>query len=80
MMDGLTSSASNMYRVIDDITNPYRNIVIDAMRMNRGHTDQCPIIDEEPNASATKFFDILKDFNEPLWDGCINYDKLLTVP
>jgi hypothetical protein len=27
---------------------------------------ECSIIDEEPNANATRFFDILKDFNEPL--------------
>ena len=80
MMDGSTSSASNMYGVVDDITNPYRNIVMDAMRMNQGHTNQCPIVDEKPNVSATRFFDNLKDFNEPLWDNCTNHDKLLTVP
>jgi hypothetical protein len=25
------------------------------------------------------FFDLLKDFDEPLWDGCTNHNKLLVV-
>jgi hypothetical protein len=24
-------------------------MIMDAMRMNQGHTSQCPIVDEEPN-------------------------------
>jgi hypothetical protein len=27
----------------------------------------------------TRLFDLLKDFNEPLWNGCINHNKLLVV-
>jgi hypothetical protein len=26
------------------------------IRMNQSHVGQCPIIDEEPNADATRFF------------------------
>jgi len=52
---------------------------MNAMRMNQGHTGQYPIVDEEPNADATKFFDLLKDFDEPLWDGCINRSKLSAI-
>jgi hypothetical protein len=37
-------------------------MVINAMRMNQGHVDQYPIIDEELNADATRFFDLLKDY------------------
>jgi hypothetical protein len=33
-------------------------------------------MDEEPNADVAVFFDLLKDYEEPLWDGCINYNKL----
>jgi hypothetical protein len=33
--------------------------------MNQGNVSQCPIIEEEPNADATRFFDLLKDSNEP---------------
>jgi len=31
---GSTSSASNVHEAINDNTNPYRNMVMDAMRMN----------------------------------------------
>jgi hypothetical protein len=75
---GSPSSASNVHEAANDNTNPYRNMVMDAMRMNQGNVSQCPII-EEPNADATRFFDFLKDFDEPLWDGCTNHSKLSTV-
>ena len=31
---GSTSSASNVYEAANDNTNPYKNMVMDAMRMN----------------------------------------------
>jgi hypothetical protein len=55
-MVGPTSSYSNMHGVVDDNSNPYRNIVMDAIRMNYGHVDQCPVINEELNPDATRFF------------------------
>jgi hypothetical protein len=36
-------------------------MVMDAMKMNQGNGSQCPIAEEEPNADATRFFDLLKD-------------------
>jgi hypothetical protein len=60
-----TSSASNMYEVGNENSNPYRNIVMDAMRMSEGNVSECPIIEEESNADAARFFDMLKDSNEP---------------
>jgi hypothetical protein len=33
-MVGSTSSSSNVHEVIDDNSNPYRNMVMDVMRMN----------------------------------------------
>jgi hypothetical protein len=46
---GSTSSASNdVHEVANDNTNPYRNMVMDAMRMNEGNGSQCPIVEEEP--------------------------------
>ena len=42
------------------------NMVMDAMRMNQGNVSQCPIVEEEPNADAARFFDLLKDSDEPL--------------
>jgi len=74
-----TSSASNVHVAVNDNTNPYNNMVMDAMRMNQGNVSQCPIIEEEPNADAARFFDLLKDFDEPLWDGCINHSKLSVI-
>ena len=75
----LTSNSSAMHGVVDDNSNPYKNMVMDAMRISQGNAGQYPIVDEEPNLDATKFFDVLKDFDEPLLDGCINHSKLLTV-
>ena len=65
-MGGSTSSANNVHGVVDDNSNPYRNMVMDAVGMNQGYVDQCQIVDEEPNASTTKFFNLLKDSDEPL--------------
>jgi len=67
---GSTSSASNVYDM---------NMVMDAMRMNQGNVNHYPIVEEESNADATKFFDLLKDSDEPLWDCCTNHSKLSVV-
>jgi hypothetical protein len=75
---GSTSSASNVHEVVNDNGNPYRNMVMDAMRMNQGNVSQCPIV-EEPNADAARFFYLLKDSDEPLWDRCTNHNKLSVV-
>jgi len=74
-----TSSTSNVHGVANDNSNPYRNMVMDAMRMNQGNISQCSIIEEEPNVDATRFFDLLKDSDKPLWDGCTNHSKLSAV-
>jgi hypothetical protein len=37
MMVGSTFSSSNVHGVVDDNNNPYKNIVIDAIRMNQIH-------------------------------------------
>jgi len=76
---GSTSSASNMHEVVNDNSNPYGNMVMDAMRMNQGNVNQCSIVEEEPNADAVRFCDMLKDSNEPLWDGYTNHSKLSVV-
>jgi hypothetical protein len=59
---GSTSSASNVHEAANDNTNPYRNMVMDAMRMNQGNVSQCPIVEEEPNADAARFFYFVKRF------------------
>jgi hypothetical protein len=68
-----------MHEVGNENNNPYMNMVMDAMRMSKGNVSECPIVEEEPNADATRFFDLLKDSDEPLWDGCTNHSKLSAV-
>jgi len=53
---GSTSSASNMHEVGNENSNPYRNMVMDAMRMSEGNVRECPIVEEEPNANVARFF------------------------
>jgi len=76
---GSTSSASNMHEVGNENSNRYRNMVMNAMRMSEGNASEFPNIKEEPNADAARFFDLLKDSDEPLWDGCTNHSKLSAV-
>jgi hypothetical protein len=77
---GSTSSASNVHGVANDNNNPYKNMVMNAIRMNQCNVSQHPIIEEEPNADATtRFFDLLKDSDEPLWDGCKKHNKLSAI-
>jgi hypothetical protein len=68
-----------VHKAANDNTNPYRNMVMDAMRINQGNVSQCSIVEEEPNADAARFFYLLKDSNEPLWDGYTNHSKLSVV-
>ena len=49
------------------------------MRMNEGNVSQCPIVEEKTDAYATRFFDLLRDSDESLWDGCMNHSKLSVV-
>jgi len=60
-----TSSASNMHEVGNDNSNPYKNMAMNAMRMSEGNINECLIIEEESNADAARFFDMLKDSDEP---------------
>jgi len=39
------------------------NMVMDAMIINQGYAGECSIIDENSNADATRFFEILNDFD-----------------
>jgi hypothetical protein len=45
-----------VHRVTNDNNNPYKNMVMDAMRMNQGNASQCLLVEEEPNTDVTKFF------------------------
>jgi hypothetical protein len=68
-----------MHEVGNENSNPYRNMVMDAMRMSEGNVKECPIIEKEPDADAARFFDLLRDSEEPLWDGYTNHNKLSAI-
>jgi len=78
-MVGSTSNSSNVHGVVDENNNSYWNMVMDAIRINQGYIGECSIIDEESKADATRFFDLLKDYDEPLWGGGTNHSKLSAV-
>jgi len=59
-----------MHEVVDDNSNFYKNMVMDAIRMNHDDLSECSIVDEKPNVNANMFFFfLLRDFDELLWVG-----------
>jgi hypothetical protein len=54
-------------------------MVIDAIRISHGYSRNNLRRDKETNVDAARFFKLLKDFNEMLWDGFTNYSKLLVI-
>jgi len=79
-MVGLTSSASNVHGVVNDNSNPYKNMVMNATRMNQGNISQCSIIIEEKHtADAAGFYDLLKDSDELLCNDYTNHSKLSVI-
>ena len=78
-MVGSTSSSNNIDKVVDDNSNSYMSIVMDVMRMNHNYSYDCSIVNEKPNVDTLRCFDLLKNFNKLLWDGCTNHNKLLVV-
>jgi hypothetical protein len=61
-----TFSYSNVHKVLDDNSKYYREYGYGCKRMNQGYASECSIIDKEPNANAARFFELIKDFDEPL--------------
>lgn len=47
--------------------------------MNQGYAYKYSIVDEEPNANTTRFFDLLRNFDKLLWDGYTNHNKSSVV-
>ena len=76
---GSTSSANNVHEVGNDNSNPYMNMVMDAIRMNEGNVNQYPIVKEELNADATRFFNMLKDSDGPLWDDHWGFTEIFAA-
>ena len=66
MMVWSTFSSNNMHIVVDNNCNFYKSMVMDVMVMKQGYTNECSIVSEEPNVNVARFFELLKDFDEPL--------------
>jgi len=67
MMVNSNSSSSNIYEFVDDNSNPYRSVVMDAMRMNKNYSGESSLnilLYKEPNLYATRFF---KTFKRSWW-------------
>jgi len=47
MMVRSTYSVNNMHGIVNDNSNPYMTMVMDAMRINQSHVTQCSIVDEK---------------------------------
>jgi len=63
---GSISTSNNVHEVVNDNSNPYKSMMINAIRINQSYVGHWSIIDDEPNTDATKFFDLLKDFDKSL--------------
>jgi hypothetical protein len=64
-----TFNSSNIHEFVDDYSNPYRNIVMDAIKIKNGYSSKnsCSIpLNKEPNVDATRFFEFLKNYDELL--------------
>jgi hypothetical protein len=77
-----TSSSNNIHEFVNDNSNPYRSMMMDTMRMNQGYSGEGSFnifLDEKSNIDATKFFELLKDYDESLWDWCKIHNKLSVI-
>ncbi|PIN23118.1 hypothetical protein CDL12_04154 [Handroanthus impetiginosus] len=54
--------------------NSYVNMVMDAVGSGVDAEDNN--MEDEPNPLAKKFYDLLKDTDDPLWDGCTKHTIL----
>lgn len=45
-------------------------MIKEAIRMNDGDVCEYLIMNKEPNTDSSKFFNLLKDSNELLWNKC----------
>ena len=59
--------------------NSYVDMVIDATRRPKLNNDAREDFDEALNPTAAKFYELLKDADESLWEGCNKHIRLLAV-
>jgi hypothetical protein len=69
LMVGSTSSSINIHGFTENNSNPYRSMIMATMRMKydySGEDSRNILLNEEQNVDTTKFFKLLKDYDEPL--------------
>jgi hypothetical protein len=57
-------------------------MMMDTMRMNQCFSSEGSFnifLDEKSKIDATRFFELLKYYDEPLWDGCKIHNKLSVI-
>jgi hypothetical protein len=72
---GSTFSCNNIYEVLEDNSNHYRSIMMDAMSMDLGYSSEGSRVDKESNVNVARvffFFYLLRDFYKPLCDEYTN--------
>ena len=60
-------------------TNVYVDMVVNAVAPRFNVHDNAAYTDEAPNKTAEKFYQLLRDANEPLLDGCQNHTRLSVI-
>ena len=52
---------------------------MNAKRLNHDYPNEGPRVEEVLNFDTTRFFELLKDYDESLWDRCTNHCKLSII-
>ncbi|KAJ7975669.1 Transposon protein, putative, CACTA, En/Spm sub-class [Quillaja saponaria] len=74
----LGESSNNRDVDVGNSSNPYVDMVLDAAGPDFNWDDESRIR-EEPNCDAQNFYDLLKNADEPLWEGCDWHSRLSAV-
>ncbi|GAV60606.1 Transpos_assoc domain-containing protein [Cephalotus follicularis] len=61
------------------LSNPFVDLVMDTGGFEFDTREHDETADELPNPNAKKFYDLLKDAEEPLWNGCKKHTKLSMI-
>ena len=71
-----TNFECNIHEEVDtESSNPYRQLIIDAVGPGFNVED----MEEVPNPTAQKFYDMLNAVDEKLWDGCTKHSQMSAV-
>ena len=60
-------------------TNAYVDMVVDTVALRLNVHDDAAYTEEAPNKTAEKFYQLLRDADELLWDSCQNHTQLSAV-